>query len=63
MTRASQIHAENRARIAGEREKMAAKLRVRKTVDYSASGEALAAEAPLSVDDDPLLQLLKEGRR
>jgi len=35
----------------------------RKTVDYSAGGEPVRAEPPISVQSDPLLERLKAGQR
>ena len=35
----------------------------RRTVDYSVSGAGIAAEPPITVQDDELLQRLKGGAR
>ena len=49
-------HATDRAVRTPEGEK-----RVRKTIDYSYGGDPIAAEPPISVQDDELLQRLREG--
>lgn len=35
----------------------------RETIDYSAKGGAIAAEPPITVNEDELLQRLREGQR
>ena len=58
-----QIQAENRARILAERKQMAARFPRRSPVDYSSAGAPLPGEPPISVEHDPLLELLKKGQR
>jgi len=63
VNRSRQMHAENRARILEERGQMAARFGGRKTVNYSAAGAPLPSDPPITVEDDPLLELLKKGAR